>query len=240
MKLKSILLLAGFTARTQAYIQAMARADLLPEHTIFFGPEKPIFPGQVSSVGAQSEIPGLFIPDLSIPAKKTCADHNCSFSVLPCESVNDKEILLAIKKHSPAMIIYSGYGKQLVSEELVDMGIPLLHMHAGWLPDYRGSTTIYYSILQEGNCGVSAILLRRAIDEGPVILRKKYPPPPVGVDPDYVYDTAIRADLLVNVMVHLGEHNELPDSEEQEEEGGCTYYVIHPVLKHLAFLSLLR
>lgn len=33
---------------------------------------------------------------------------------------------------------------------LLSWAFPLLHIHSGWLPDYRGSTTSYYSLLERG------------------------------------------------------------------------------------------
>jgi len=110
--------------------------------------------------------------------------------------------------------------------------------HAGALPNYRGSTTIYYSILQEQNCAASAILLANDIDTGPIVASKTYPAPPTNIDIDYIYDSAIRADLLVTVLNNYAEHGELPTPIHQEIEEGQDYYIIHPVLKHLAMLSI--
>ncbi|MBT8363651.1 MAG: CDP-glycerol glycerophosphotransferase family protein, partial [Deltaproteobacteria bacterium] len=107
-----------------------------------------------------------------------------------------------------------------------------------WLPSYRGSTTVYYSLLNDRNCGVSAILLSKNIDEGPLVGRRTYPPPPADVDIDYVYDGVIRSNLLISVLQDYIEKGYFPDIYQQDANEGYTYYVIHPVLKHLAILSL--
>ena len=112
-----------------------------------------------------------------------------------------------------------------------------MHFHSGWLPEYQGSTTIYYCILQERRCGVTALLLDEGIDTGPVIARQHYPMPPADLDVDFIYDNAIRADLMVRVIRAFAEEKVLLGLEPQTTSGH-TYFKIHPVLKHLAILSL--
>ena len=93
---------------------------------------------------------------------------------------------------------------------------------------------MYYSILREGRCGVSALLLEESIDTGPVLARRHYPQPPPDVDSDYLYDSAIRCDLLIRVLQSW--HNnggDFPNRDPQPKKG-TDYYIIHPVLKHLA------
>ena len=168
--------------------------------------------------------------------KQSIKQKQWQSQVVDCVNVNDEMIRDILLKLSPDLVIYSGYGSQLVKPLLLDTNIPFLHMHSGWLPDYKGSTTLYYSWIAEQNCAVSAIYLLPGIDEGPIILRKKYPlPPPPGIDPDYIYDSAIRADLLIAVLKQIIKEKKNPDAEPQSEKGSV-YYIIHPVLKHLARL----
>ena len=58
------------------------------------------------------------------------------------------------------------------------------------------------------------------------------------MDVDLIYDGAIRADLLCQVMVQHIEQGQLIPMANQDPEIGRTYYVIHPVLKHMALLSI--
>jgi len=77
------------------------------------------------------------------------------------------------------------------------------------------------------------------IDTGPVVARKHYPAPPAGTDIDRRYDPAIRADLLRQVLSSYHSSGHLPlEPQQQAGSQGSTFYVIHPVLKHLALLSL--
>ena len=115
-------------------------------------------------------------------------------------------------------------------------GDAVIQLISGWLPDYRGSTTIYYSLLAGMGCAVSVIELVPAIDQGPIVARRRYPAPPVGLDIDYFYDSAIRADLMADVVVNWQSVGKLDQVEASDN--GTDYYVVHPLLKHLALLSL--
>ena len=123
-----------------------------------------------------------------------------------------------------------------MKEGLLGLGIPFLHMHSGWLPEYGGSTTLYYSWLTERRCAVTAFFMDLKIDNGPIIQRRRYPTPPPGIDVDHLYDGAIRADMLVRVL--SGVFRDGRFSTVSGNGKTRTYYVIHPVLKHLALLSL--
>lgn len=237
MILEGVVLLAGFTPRSQSYVQAMVNMNFQPEHTVLFGPEKPILPGQAMNVSKTNVDCDIFFPDISIPIRQTISDNKWDVSFLSSENINDDVIAVRLAELVPALVIYSGYGGQIVKSSLFDMGFPILHLHSGWLPDYRGSTTLYYSWLNDGYIGVSAILLRAGIDLGPILKRKKYPIPPRDVSLDYVYDCAVRADLMVEIIKEYIQNGSLPESIEQNDVDGTTYYVIHPILKHLVLLS---
>ncbi|MBT7349831.1 methionyl-tRNA formyltransferase [candidate division WWE3 bacterium] len=236
MILEGFLFLAGFTGRSQAYAQALANSNINPEYVVLFGTEKGGLPGQISTPPPDRSLKGLFLPRLSEPVKETCERCKWNITTINANNINDPHIYECLSVVKPKVVIYSGYGAQLVSPQLLKLGIPFLHIHAGWLPEYKGSTTMYYSWLKERFCGVSAIFLEENIDSGPILARKRYSLPPDNVDPDYVYDSAIRADLLVSVLTDYVKDEAFKTLSPQTEEGR-EYYVIHPVLKHLARLS---
>ena len=65
-----------------------------------------------------------------------------------------------------------------------------IHCHPGKLPQYKGSTTIYYSILRENKIYCSAIVLNKNIDEGDVLFTEKFPIPNNIFSIDKNYDEA--------------------------------------------------
>lgn len=230
-----MLFLGGYTSRSQSYAQALSSAGLHPEHVLLFGLEGGSLPGQGQAKAFTDGMKDLFIPDFSEPLEETVSRWRCSVDKICEQSINSVLIYECIKKIGPRMIIYSGYGGQIVGSKLLGIGIPFLHMHSGWLPDYKGSTTLYYSWLKEDYCAVSAIILAEKIDAGPIVAKRRYPPPK-GIDPDYIYDNAIRADLLVSVLKDYSASGRFVNPELQTNKG-TNYYVIHPVLKHLARLQ---
>lgn len=238
MKLEGVLFLAARTARSQAYAQCMAAHDLDPDQVLIYGGNSGRRPGQSMDVSFENLEQDILVPDLSVPLEVSCQSRQWDIATLACESVNSPEIAQTLQELSPKLVVYSGYGGEIVSSELLGLNAPFLHIHGGWLPEFRGSTTIYYSILQEGSCAASAILLSNTIDTGPVIARKNYPVPPAGVDVDYLYDSAIRADLLVEVLGEYAREGGWQTLRSQTSEEGRDYYVIHPVLKHLAMLAI--
>ena len=52
-------------------------------------------------------------------------------------TVNDISIESIIKKVMPDLIIYSGFGGEIV-KNILSIGPRLLHIHSGYLPEYRG------------------------------------------------------------------------------------------------------
>jgi methionyl-tRNA formyltransferase len=230
---KKIVMLVADTTRTSAYAQALAHAGIVISSVALVVPDT-LKLGQASLTNECYGSPNdLFLPDVSIPALDACQQICDQVSVLNTNSVNEQECVRWLRREDADLVIFSGFGGELVKRELLIVGPPFLHMHAGWLPDYRGSTTVYYSLLEEGRIGVSAITLTEAIDSGPIVARKMYPPPPQGVDLDYCYDSAVRADLLVRVVRSYIDEGVLETLDISGNSLGCDYYIIHPLLKHI-------
>ena len=110
-------------------------------------------------------------------------------------------------------------------------------MHAGILPEYRGSTTAYYSILQDSYIGATSIFLNEKIDQGDIIYQEKFPMPSNKENIDYVYEPWVRSQVLVKTL-KLYIANEGFSLREQSKDKAETYFIIHPVLKHLALLKV--
>lgn len=232
--------LAADTMRSRGYAQALAeRGARLGRVVIVKVPDDMQRLGQTQAAPSSDSSMGggYFVPDLDIPLEETCKALSDDVVILETGTVNTPDVVAIVPPDAFDFTIYSGFGGELVCPEVLEGCSPLLHMHAGWLPEYRGSTTTYYSWLREGTCGVSAIFLSAKIDMGTILYRKRYPPPPAGMDCDYLHDAVLRSDLLLSVMAHLARFGALPERLSQNSDEGESYYIIHPVLKHLAILS---
>ncbi len=231
-----ILFLAANTPRSQAYAQAFAARGIALDQVILFDRPGAAQPGKAILPPRPDIATAVPLPDPALPLLQSLDRVAGEVRRIEAESVNDPTILEAVGAAGAGLVIYSGYGGQLVSRELLALGPPFLHAHSGWLPDYRGSTTIYYSLLAGKGCGVSVIQMVPAIDQGPILARRQYPAPPVGVDIDYFYDSAIRADLMAETVANWQKDRQF--SMQDVGVVGSDYYVVHPLLKHLALLSL--
>ena len=223
MACERIGLLGVHSPRTTAYLRAMIEHQLPPTCIILLShPQQRLLPGQTSadpaSILAMAERAGI------------------AAQMIPTMDVNDPRVATVVASRPESTFLYSGAGGAILRQPLLSCGKRFLHIHPGLVPHYRGSTPMYYSILKEGSCGASAIFLTEQIDRGPVIRTKRYPLPEDGASIDYVYDPDIRADLLVEVLEEYRRTGTLSCTEQSPEQGE-TYYIVHPVLKHLAILA---
>ena len=233
--LAGVIMIACASARSQAYIQALLANGMAPEEVIFLGPDREHAQNTRPPVRQWA---GLALPDLAINFSTSCAQSGIRIRRIGSPDVNSDDVLQVLEQTDARLVIYSGISGQIVHKRILEAGPRFLHIHAGWLPEYRGSTTVYYSILNMERPSVSAIYLDDKIDTGPILKRQSYQAPPSWMDVDLVYDGSIRADLLCQIIRDYQKHGELISTATQLPEVGRTYYVIHPVLKHLALLSI--
>lgn len=147
--------------------------------------------------------------------------------IIEKNSIND--LTHELHESKDHIYIFSGKSGEIVKEDILEKGL-FLHVHPGRLPQYRGSTTIYYSLLQEKACCATAFFLDTKIDTGEVIKEMSFGV--LDIDFDYLYDPFIRTYLLINV---LQSHNF--NTKKQENNKAKEYYIIHPVLKKLALIK---
>lgn len=239
-------MIAGDTSRSRAYLQALVRNDLLPGHVIVLEDtsDKPL-PGQLGNAKSSPTSEQVFETDdcwseahfdPTLPIQVLLDEIGISYEISSSKDINDPEVVDAIRRRMESVFIYSGFGGALLRKNVLSSGKKFLHVHGGYLPDYKGSTTNYYSLIIENTLGASAIFLSEEIDSGPVLLRRKFPPPDNRKLIDHVYDSGVRAKVLIETLLkHLESVNW--EFELEVNTGGETYYIIHPVLKHIAILD---
>jgi len=227
-------MIAAFTSRSKAYAQAIESQKISLAGIITFGNKTNVSTDQTDF---QLNDNSVYMPDLTIPLIETIHKNNWVHKHINSQTINNSKVIEEIQLFNPNLIVYSGYGGQIVDKKILETGIPFIHIHSGWLPDYRGSTTMYYSWIKEKTIGVSAIAMSPQIDMGNILMKAKYPLPSKNINPDYLYDPAIRADLLICLLKEYYRKGCLPEGEIQNNSDGIEYYVIHPILKHLVLLT---
>lgn len=246
LKLTDIAMVAGDTSRSRAYLQALARNELLPNYILLLeDSSEKILPGQLDQ--AQSDVlrnqsgenkecwsESHFNP--AQPIKVIIDRLGLNYETVASKDINDSEVIDCLRQRSESVFIYSGFGGGLLRKEVLSIGKKFLHVHGGYLPDFKGSTTNYYSLLVDNTLGASSIFLNEKIDCGPILLREKFPAPRDRLKIDHVFDSGARAKVLVKTLQNYLKFRSW-EFEFPDNIGGETYYIIHPVLKHIAILA---
>lgn len=227
MILPGVGLIATDSSRTRAYLAAMLDRELLPACAIFLSE------GQTATTRSFPPVPYF---DNSVAALETIRAAGIPCEVIETDDVNSQEVVDAVRNSPVDVLVYSGPGGAILRQDMLNAGKRFLHVHPGLLPSFRGSTTMYYSLLVDGSCGASALFLDADIDAGPVLATRAYPPPDDRSTIDHGYDPYIRSDLLVQVLEEYRQTGTF-SALAQPDEPGETYYIMHPVLRHLAILS---
>jgi methionyl-tRNA formyltransferase len=223
--LPDLCLFCSDSCRTRAYLSAMIECGLLPSLIINL---------KIPSIAEERDKKifetSLFNNFLEI--NSFAESHGIKIISIETDNINDHRIINQIKSITQKTLIFSIPG-QILGAAYFFFPIRYIHIHPGKLPDYRGSTPIYYSVLAERKIEATAIFLEKRIDEGAIIAKKEFPKPSNMLTIDLEYDPWIRAQLLKVVLSSLDKEKKLHTTSQTQIKGE-TYYIIHPVLKCLA------
>lgn len=239
----SVGMIAADTLRSRAYLSALCRESMNPSHIIFL-PLELRSPQEFPNPKTLDQLRGYRGPlikeanfDFDCDIRSFAIEHEIPFTEAESGDINHPSVIDLVASAAPTVFVYSGYGGVILHRAVLRSGKRFLHVHGGFVPEYRGSTTAYYSLLEEKSMGASAIFLTEQIDKGPVVARAKFPPPDPAEAIDLVFDSAARANLLVSVLQRYHQSGIFEEVDQIASEG-FTYYVIHPFLKHVAMLGI--
>lgn len=234
MILDNWVFMAANTVRSKAYLQMMVKEKMLPSKCIFYVENKEEIYRELELYTPTINEHECF--DVKEPLLYTIKKLGIETEVIENKDINSNKMIQCISKENAKYIIFSGYGGCILKPELFDLGKEFVHVHAGILPMYRGSTTAYFSMIQEKYIGATAIFLDKGIDEGKIIASQKFQVPSQKKDIDFIYEPYFRSCVLKKVLEMYIENGNL-NGVLQEERNAQIYYIIHPVLKHLAIMG---
>ncbi len=104
----------------------------------------------------------------------------------------------------------------------------LLHCHPGNLPSFKGSTTIYYSILRKKKICVTLFIMSSSIDSGKILYKKFFNNPKNLRDIENNFDEKIRATTLVEFLKSKKKYK-----NRFKKDFYYPYYIAHPIIRHL-------
>jgi methionyl-tRNA formyltransferase len=160
----------------------------------------------------------------------------CKLKVFLSRKINNKKIttyLLNQKEKIFVVSLYPGHEGIIRSSILLKKKF-FLHSHTGKLPKYKGSTTIYYSLLEEGKIWCDTFFLNNKIDQGRVIYSNQYPIPSNIYSIANIYDAKIRAKNIIFAINKLKIKN-LIFKKKKINYSKLNFYVIHPLLRYITY-----
>jgi methionyl-tRNA formyltransferase len=248
MVLDDIGMIAGDTTRTKIYLAELIMSNIFPNKFIVLNNKSK------TKILGQVDIPRdnkHSLLDIFNCEKNIIYDNIIKFELreildfiarpyifINDIDVNSELVLDELSLSSESIFIYSGYGGKIVSADVLNRK-KILHVHGGYLPKFKGSTTNYYSILSENLMGATSFFLSEQLDSGLILHREKFLPPHDKFKIDHVTDSIFRAKVLIKTLEkHLRDKSW--EFIEVEGELADIYYVIHPVLKHLAIFKKIK
>ena len=153
-----------------------------------------------------------------------------NFKSFKGNNVDDKRIEKYILNLKEKIIVYSGYGGKIVKSDNILKNKYLLHSHTGKLPEYKGSTTIFYSLLKEKKIYCTTFIMNSKIDCGNILYIKNYP---LIKNKKKIenYDNKIRAKNIVHTLQNF---QSLKKSSRKYKNNYSHYYIMHPILRYIA------
>ena len=171
----------------------------------------------------------------SIKIKNILKNKLYSTKIFKTNDINNKSVTNYLINTDSSYIIYSGPSGQIIKNKKLLLKKKIIHSHTGRLPQYKGSTAIFYSMLKEKKIYCSTIILNEKIDEGKILMVKKYPIPKKIWHIDCKYDNEIRAKNILSIL-----KKKIPLAKKQrymKNNKFLPYFIMHPVLR---FITLYR
>ena len=227
-KLNNLAILCAKNSRSVAYLYFLEKEKILPSTIILIDTKK-------NYQKVKTKKNKYFQHNLDI--EEFAIKNNVKLIILKNAKVNDDICFGAIKDLKEKYIIYAANYGDILKPEYFSIKKNFIHIHPGKLPNYIGSTTYYYEILNEQSVSFSAIFQDKKIDNGKVIAFKKFNLNSiVKSELDHVYDPYLRSKLLIEVILELKKKKKLASSPQSKSKRNI-YYIIHPLLKHIAILA---
>jgi methionyl-tRNA formyltransferase len=229
--------------RSKAYLQNLIKNNFIPKKVILLNDKNVTLVEHtendklMAKETSQKFVRHLADLNISFDEKehilRTIENNNIEYCLVDNLDINSKEVIEKVKEIDDEYIVYSGPGGTILRTEILSLGKKFIHVHPGWLPKFRGSTTIYYSMLLESKVGCSVILFEEGIDEGPILYQQEYKINEKEIDFDYVLDPLVRAKARVEFF----KTDSIKPISQDYSDDASTFYIIHPLLKHISIIN---
>ena len=243
MIIKDLAFIITDTPRAYIYLQILIKNNIFPNYFIYLQNHKnknlpEINENKINKFVVPKEFKNIcgktILTDFDILSK--IKKLNISYNIYKTTNIHNSNIIKKIQSRTENTFIYAGYSGVILKKNILDTNKNFLHIHGGHLPKYKGSTTNYYSILEENTIGASAIFLNQKIDSGKILMSSKFKVPKKKYEIDDFYDSFVRGIVLLKTIKFYYKNNKWP-IKKVNKLNHKNYYIIHPLLKHIAILS---
>ena len=151
------------TPRSYIYLQVLINNNILPNYFIYLKnnrnkdlPESKKNKKNYYSVPSEFEkLCGKKI-NINLNILNEIKKLNIKYDVYNTINIHKSFVINKIISRQEMNFIYSGYSGVILKKNILNTKKNFLHIHGGFLPKYKGSTTNYYSMLNDNSIGASA------------------------------------------------------------------------------------
>lgn len=200
-------LILANTKRSEIYLKYLQKYKIYPKYVLFYSNDK-----------------------MSKNLHKLFKKNKLETKIIKSNNINSKKIEKTLSKLNLKNFLYSGYPGALIKNLRILRLYKIFHSHCGDLPKYKGSTTLYYSILNRDKIICSTIILNHKIDEGKIVYKKNYPYPKKNKIDEYDYIIRIK-----NFIFYIKSKKNIVFKKTKNKN---FFFKIHPILRNIANSTL--
>ena len=200
-------LLLSSTERSICYLNTLIKNNFKPDFVIFFSKK------QNKKILNKLE------------------NKKIKYSHLKTNQINSSIVEKEIANTKNKIFIYSGYAGQIIQSKKI-LNKTILHAHPGSLYDFKGSTTMYYSLLLKKKIFCSILRLNKKIDSGNVFFRKKILLPRNIKIKEFEsdFDNKTRIKTIVEFLKFYNK-KKIEKKKYFSKSNFSSYYIIHPIIR---------
>ena len=146
---------------------------------------------------------------------------------LKTNNVNSKILEQKFILNKSKINIISTYPGEIIKSPVLLKG-KLLHCHPGDIPMFKGSTTIYYTLILKKKICVTIFEVNKKIDSGKILYKKYFKIPKKLREIEKSFDNKIRAITLVEYLKSK-KNFKYPRSKKLF----LPYYIAHPLIRQI-------
>jgi len=172
--------------------------------------------------------------NINLEIQKKIIKMSCKIIIIKSNNINSNKIENTVINSKISNFIFSSYPGEIIKNKKLLSQINLLHSHSGLIPKYMGSTPMYYSIIIEKKIFCTTFVINKNIDQGSILLVKKYNLPKKNMIDNY--DNEIR----IKNLIYLINSKEIKVKVKKKINMQHNFfYKAHPILRNVANKKLI-